>query len=126
MEFVKRLLEALRTNGAAIIELNKALLTRNDSIKDTLDRVKNGVATKEEIEEAIALAEENHQGILRAIEANAQTDPAIKSPEKPLETGEELKPVEIPEEVDEINVTPNEQVGVEGTVNIDLPEVIAG
>lgn len=58
----------MRTNGAALIELNKLILERNESLKAILARIKDGVAAGEEIEQAITLAEENGASILKAIE----------------------------------------------------------
>jgi hypothetical protein len=120
----KQLLQAIEKNGLAIAGVHDAVNSVAPQILKALEDAKNGAASTQQIEEAIALLNNNTEQVAKAKDAVLQLVPTVPSPEQPTEPTPTPAPVDTvpaPDSIDEIEINPTpDTIGLPGTVSIDV------
>jgi hypothetical protein len=119
----------LEKNGLAIADVLNAVATEKTDFIALLERVQAGQSpSSEELAAAMATLQSQEASLLGAKDAILQLIPTVESPEISTAPGEPLPdPIVVPPDVtlDDVVITPNDGVGLDGTGGIDLPPTVA-
>jgi hypothetical protein len=122
-------LTAIEGNGLAIADVASTITTQAASIRALLEGLQNGQQPSEaELQAALSTLESQNTSLLGIKDAALQLIPTIPSPEVPS-TPDEPTPEPSPEPStpvtpDDVVITPNDGVGLDGSVSIDLPPAV--
>jgi hypothetical protein len=123
-----KVMEGIQTNGILIGQTADALAVEMIEVKNAIQDAKDGIATQAQLDEALAKITANNAALAQIKDTASQLVPSLPSPEVPTPpvTDESPvptptpEPIPFPESPDEIDVVESPEVGIDGSIAIDV------